>query len=79
MFSSEAGCNTVSMVASSTSCLSRVSICVSVHCLLRATEDGVLMGVLPVEWGIGVVHSALGWHWWDYVCNMLHGVDDDAW
>ena len=49
--SSNAGCSTVSMISPSISCLSRVCVCVPVHCLLRAPGDGVLIGLLPLEWG----------------------------
>ena len=49
--SSNAGCSTVSMISPSISCLSRVCVCVPIHCFLRASEDGVLIGRLPLEWG----------------------------
>ena len=47
--SSKAGCSTASMISPSISCLSRVFVCLPVHCLLRATGDGVLIGLLPLN------------------------------
>ena len=49
--SSKDGCSTLSMISPFISCLSQVSVCVPVHCFLRATGDGVLIGLLPLEWG----------------------------
>ena len=49
--SSKAGCSTVSMISPSISSLSRLFVCVPVHCFLRATGDGVLIGLSPLDGG----------------------------